>query len=146
DRRGDHSRRARSAFAALGQHQHGDQQDRRRHQVRERGGPPPAPQPQLLHASSAASTSSACVTGFTLCMTFFTVPSASMTKVERKTPMYSRPANFFFPQTPYSSATAWSVSASSVKGSPYFSLNLTCERSLSGETPSTTAPARSISP
>ena len=33
-----------------------------------------------------------------------------------------------------------------MNGSSYFSLNFTCEATLSGETPSTTAPARSNSP
>ena len=84
--------------------------------------------------------------GFTPCMTFFTFPSASMTNVERLTPMYVRPRYFFSPHTPYCSATAWSVSARRVNGSSYFSRNFTCERSSSGETPSTTAPARSKSP
>ena len=40
--------------------------------------------PQL---ASAASTWSACVAGFTSCITVLTVPSASITKVERLTPM-----------------------------------------------------------
>src|SRR5262249_38756213 len=40
---------------------------------------------------SAASTSSACSAGFTFLITFTTFPSASMTKVERSTPMYVFP-------------------------------------------------------
>jgi hypothetical protein len=55
------------------------------------------------------------------------------------------PAKLFSFQTPYSSAVRCSVSASSEKGSPYFSLKLTWELSSSGLTPSTTAPARSNS-
>src|SRR5207302_7361957 len=100
-----------------------------------------------MHQSeSAASTSFACVAGFTLCRTFLTFPSASITKVERLTPLYFFPRYDFSPQTPYSSATEWSVSASSVNGSSYLLLNFTWEPSSSGETPSTTAPARSNSP
>ena len=38
-----------------------------------------------------ASTSSACVAGFTFRITFFTLPSASMTNVERTMPMYVLP-------------------------------------------------------
>ena len=55
--------------------------------------------------------------------------------------MYVLPAYVFSPQTPYASATAWSVSASSVNGSSYFDLNFSCDASPSGLTPSTTAPA-----
>src|SRR5437660_5323287 len=40
----------------------------------------------------AARTSSACVSGFTSCMTLATVPSAAMRNVVRLTPMYVRPA------------------------------------------------------
>src|SRR4029453_16041899 len=78
--------------------------------------------------------------GLTLCITLATLPSASITKVERLTPQYVLPPNFFSPQTPYSSATSCSGSASSVNGSEYFSLNFVCDASSSGLTPSTTAP------
>src|SRR5439155_4432394 len=95
---------------------------------------------------SAASTSPACVAGFTACITFLTFPSAPITKVERLTPQYFLPRYDSSFHTPYSSATEGSVSASSVKGSSCFLLNFTWERSSSGETPSTTAPALSNSP
>ena len=68
-----------------------------------------------------------------------TLPSGSMTKVERLMPMYFLPAKFFSPQTPYFSATSWSGSARSVKGSSYFVLNFPCEATLSGLTPRTSA-------
>ena len=78
---------------------------------------------QRAQDASAARTSSACVSGFTWRISLATLPSASITKVERSTPMYVLPAYVFSPQTPYSSATPWSVSASSANGSSYFSLN-----------------------
>src|SRR6185312_4762623 len=64
---------------------------------------------------SAARTWSSCVFGDAFGITCTTVPSASMMNVERFTPMYVRPYIDFSPHTPYSSATAWSASASSVK-------------------------------
>ena len=45
-----------------------------------------------LDAPRAASTSSACVAGFTSCITRVTFPSAPITNVERLTPMYFFPA------------------------------------------------------
>src|SRR5690348_11058163 len=99
-----------------------------------------AVQVEDVHQGRTESTCSGWPSGFTLCMTLATLPSASMTNVERLTPQYVLPANFFSPQTPYSSATRWSGSASRVNGSENFSLNFTCDASSSGLTPRTTAP------
>src|SRR5262249_29171666 len=93
-----------------------------------------------VHQGSTASTCSGWPSGFTLCITLATFPSASITNVERFTPQYVLPPNFFSPQTPYWSATWCSGSASSVNGSENFSLNFTCDASSSGLTPRTTAP------
>jgi hypothetical protein len=58
----------------------------------------------LCHAfsqsESAAKTFSACVSGFTPRIVFETLPSSSMTKVERLMPMYFLPPKFFSTQTP----------------------------------------------
>jgi|RhiMethySRZTD1v2_1073278.scaffolds.fasta_scaffold16031_5 hypothetical protein len=43
--------------------------------------------------------------------------------------------NFFGCHTPYASAIAWSLSARSVKGSSYFSLNFACFSGVSGLEP-----------
>src|SRR5262245_13010540 len=99
-----------------------------------------AVQVEDVHQGSTASTCSGWPSGFTLCITLATLPSASITKVERLTPQYDLPPNFFSPHTPYSSATRCSGSARSVNGSENFSLNFTCDASSSGLTPSTTAP------
>src|SRR5262245_60457559 len=93
-----------------------------------------------IHQGRTASTWSGWPSGFTLCITLATFPSASITNVERLTPQYVLPPNFFSPQTPYSSATWCSGSARSVNGSEYFCLNFTCDASSSGLTPSTNAP------
>src|SRR5215212_4562045 len=88
----------------------------------------------------AASTSAACVSGFTRRIALATLPSASITNVERSIPIDFLPYMFRSFQTPYCSATSCSGSASNVNGSEYFCLNLTCEASSSGLTPRTTAP------
>ena len=49
---------------------------------------------------TAASTSAAWPFGFTSRKIFLSRPSGAMTNVVRKVPMYSRPMNFFFSQTP----------------------------------------------
>ena len=56
-------------------------------------------------------------------------------------PMNLRPYIDFSPQAPYFSDTAWSVSASSGKGSLYLPANLAWLAPESGLMPSTTAPA-----
>ena len=72
-------------------------------------------------------------------MAVATLPSASITNVERMTPVYDLPWYVFSPHAPYSSATLWSGSARSVNGSSYFSLKRTCESTSSGLTPRTMA-------
>jgi uncharacterized membrane protein YfcA len=92
-------------------------------------------------SSSAASTRSSCFLGWTLGKTFTTLPSGSMMKVVRCTPMYLRPYIDFSTQTPYCSHTAWSSSARRVKSRSCLSANFATRFTGSGETPTTTAPA-----
>src|SRR5207244_9934534 len=94
---------------------------------------------------SAARTSSAWVSGFTRRITLATLPSPSMTKVERSMPMNVFPSIDFSTHVPYASATDWSSSARSVKGRPYFFLIFVCFCVLSELTTSTTAPRLSHS-
>src|SRR5262249_18120585 len=89
---------------------------------------------------SASSTSVACPAGLIPSIARATLPSASITNVERLMPIYVFPAYFFSPHTPYFSATVWSGSASSGNGSSYFVLNFSCELTSSGLTPMTSAP------
>jgi hypothetical protein len=67
-------------------------------------------------------------------------PSAPTTNVERTTPQYFTPNSDLRCQTPYASATAWSVSARRVYGSAYFSRNFRCDRTSSGLIPRIAAP------
>ena len=76
-------------------------------------------------------------------ITWAIVPSASMMNVVRCAPQYFLPYIDFSTQAPYSSVTAWSSSASSVKLSDCLSWKRLTRLTGSGETPSTTAPAAS---
>ena len=71
---------------------------------------------------------------------FATLPSGSITNVERLIPVYVRPMYFFSPQTPYASASLCSGSASSRNGSSCFDLNFWCDWTGSGLTPITSTP------
>ena len=77
-------------------------------------------------------------------------PFSSMRNAERSMPMYVRPYIDFCFQTSYASATAWSMSDSRGKPSPYFVSNFFWAVGLSGLMPrmavSPTSPAMSRSP
>src|SRR4029079_17577578 len=73
--------------------------------------------------ASAASTSSACSSTFTLSHRCCTLPSGPIRYVVRTIPMNLRPMKDFSCQTPYFSATSWSGSASSGNVMLYLSAN-----------------------
>ena len=91
-------------------------------------------------AASASISWSTCSAGFTWASTCSMCPSTPTTKVLRSMPMYSRPANLFWIQTPKASATRWPSSDRRRYGSAYFSRNFTWRFTLSAETPKSWTP------
>src|SRR5579883_2946292 len=92
------------------------------------------------HHFSCSSTSSTCPFTFTFSNICLIFPFSSIMNVVRTTPMYLRPYMLFCCHTPYAFTISFDSSLTSVKGSSYFSLNPAWDFTLSGLTPSTTAP------
>jgi hypothetical protein len=87
-----------------------------------------------------SSTSSAWPSGFTFSKICSILPSGPITNVVRATPITFLPYMFFSFRTPKALATVLSASASNGKGRLYFSENFFSAATVSGETPSSTAP------
>ena len=88
-----------------------------------------------VSSSSACRSSSAWPAGFTFGKTRASLPSGSTMNVARSTPMYSRPMNFFWPQTPYGPTPRAPRRRAAGTAASNLSRNFWCDLTESGETP-----------